>query len=41
MWQNLPEGVETHFIDCYSHRMELDAPDKLYKTAYDNDNDEE
>ncbi len=32
--KGLPEGVEPHFINCYSHRMELDAPDKLYKTAY-------
>ncbi len=35
--QNLPEGVETHFINNYNHRMELEAPDKLYKTAYNDD----
>ncbi len=33
--KDLPKGVEPHFINCYSHRMRLDNPDKLYKTAYD------
>ncbi len=35
--EGLPKGVEPHFINCYTYRMGLDAPDKLYKTAYDND----